>query len=810
MSAVMESHPNVDLAEAGRFLTLMAEGEAVTFQTIDDDADRKARELARVLPAGHLDTHAERLKRFNARGAGVFWTVNFTDGTGRKAENITAVRAVFLDLDGPPLQPVLAAGVEPHAVVESSPGKWHCYWLVSGCTLDQFMAAQLALAAKFGGDPSVNDLSRVMRLPGFIHRKGEPFRSRIVSMEQHMQPYQFDDLVQRLGLDLSAPPPPQVDPETGEISGKVQTGGRHTHLVKRAGQMNWGSFPAAAVRAGLHEINAADCEPPLPQAEVDAIAVDIVRRYAAQHGRDLEQQRQAAAIAAGMRSGAVDDDHHRNAPKPDPACLYGLVGDIARAGAETTEANPFAVALNALAYIGCGVGRGPFLPVGNTYHHARIFGLHVGRSAIGRKGEAVSLLHRIDMSLRQSDEVLCPQVHRGGLSSREGLICLIHDGFMEGKNEVPAIQDKRLWVLESEFANILHQTKRDGNTLSAALRDCWDGATMKPATKTNRISASNPHISLSAAVTPSELLSLIEARELSNGFANRFITIYSERYRLLPFASATHQSDVDALAARVADVLRFAGADRWVDRDHLRMSFDPAARKLYERLYRGELNRHDFGPLVTGLLQRRAPVLLRLAMIFALTDQTEIIGQAHIEAALAWIRFWVDSVRFVFNSGAQELAQQEITTAAGKIVEFLANGRKSRWEISAGCFHGKLSKDRLDAALDELLHATPPTVLVQVEERKSGPGSPTKFYSLSAKSAKSAKCEDWRGFPADFQPGEVSEVSEVRSDAEDTADPHFARLRSLRQTENGPETRAVVDTSLTSLTSPANADEEDY
>ena len=47
---------------------------------------------------------------------------------------------------------------------------------------------------------------------------------------------------------------------------------------------------------------------------------------------------------------AVEDfDNHRNAPRPDPACLYGLVGDIARAGSETTEANPFAIAASAIA-----------------------------------------------------------------------------------------------------------------------------------------------------------------------------------------------------------------------------------------------------------------------------------------------------------------------------------------------------------------------------------------------------------------------------------------------------------------------------
>jgi len=62
-----------------------------------------------------------------------------------------------------------------------------------------------------------------------------------------------------------------------------------------------------------------------------------------------------------MASKLDDDtlDNHRNAPKPDPACLYGLVGDVARAGAENTEANPYAIAANFIAYMSAALGRVP-------------------------------------------------------------------------------------------------------------------------------------------------------------------------------------------------------------------------------------------------------------------------------------------------------------------------------------------------------------------------------------------------------------------------------------------------------------------
>ena len=164
----------------------------------------------------------------------------------------------------------------------------------------------------------------------------------------------------------------------------------------------------------------------------------------------------------------------------------------------------------------------------------------------------MSLVLRIDAALRIIDDAFVPQVHRGGLSTREGLAALIHDGYRQGRQDVPAIEDKRLWVVESEFANVLHQGRRDGNTLSAALRDCWDGVDLKPATKSNRLYASDPHVCLSGAISPGELTGLMSARELTNGFANRFLMIWAERTRMLPFPKETPQVVVEQLAARTA------------------------------------------------------------------------------------------------------------------------------------------------------------------------------------------------------------------------------------------------------------------
>lgn len=175
--------PSVDVDEARRFLDILGPGEQFTFQTFHDVGRGEAKDpsLTRVLH-GTFDARADELTALHDRGAGIFVMVNRGDGvihdgakSCRTADNVVAVRANFVDLDGAPLEPVLTAAASPSIVVESSPGRWHAYWLVRDEPLEDFTSIQEELIARFGADPSVKDLPHVLRVPGFLHRKKKPF-----------------------------------------------------------------------------------------------------------------------------------------------------------------------------------------------------------------------------------------------------------------------------------------------------------------------------------------------------------------------------------------------------------------------------------------------------------------------------------------------------------------------------------------------------------------------------------------------------------------------------------------------------------
>lgn len=123
-----------------------------------------------------------------AEGRGAFVTVNQTDGKGRKAENINAIRAVWIDLDGADAADQYAAACAfdpaPSFAVVSSPGRWHVYWVLAlGCPLDLAASINRRLVSKFNGDRSASDIARVLRLPGSHHLK-QPDTPHLVTCHQ--------------------------------------------------------------------------------------------------------------------------------------------------------------------------------------------------------------------------------------------------------------------------------------------------------------------------------------------------------------------------------------------------------------------------------------------------------------------------------------------------------------------------------------------------------------------------------------------------------------------------------------------------
>jgi len=210
-------------------------------------------------------------------------------------------------------------------------------------------------------------------------------------------------------------------------------------------------------------------------------------------------------------------------PSPGAAAFTGLAGEITVAIEPHTESDPLAILTQLLVCFGSAIGRGAHYAVEATEHHANEFALLVGPSAKARKGSSWDHVQRI---FAEVDPGWAEQRIVSGLSSGEGLIWSVRDPDTTTRARDRAHddnpQDKRLLVLEAEFASVLKMVARDGNTLSPVVRCAWDGKPLQALTKNSPARATGAHISIVGHITADELVRLLNATEAANGFLNRF------------------------------------------------------------------------------------------------------------------------------------------------------------------------------------------------------------------------------------------------------------------------------------------------
>lgn len=336
------------------------------------------------------------------------------------------------------------------------------------------------------------------------------------------------------------------------------------------------------------------------------------------------------------------DAIERPKPRLDDAALYGPIGAWVRLVAPHTEASVATLLFCALVGVGALVGRGVQTQLDGARHGVNLFALLVGLTSSGRKGTAVAWVRRLMTAL---DADFAKNNVTSGLSSGQGLIYHVRDPLVTvgaGKAADPGVTDKRLLILESEFAGPLKQMRGDSNTLSAVIRDAWDGHPLRTLTRHDAMTATDPHVAIIAQITPEELHHRLQGTEVSNGFANRFLMVWAERSRLLPFSSEPTAQEWDAVVAGLNVAISNARRTGAVE------ELTPAAREWWARHY-AELT--SDGPGRAGkATQRAAPQLRRVALLFAALDGARTVDVRHLVAAHAVWRYAADSAAYVFAS----------------------------------------------------------------------------------------------------------------------------------------------------------------
>jgi hypothetical protein len=412
----------------------------------------------------------------------------------------------------------------------------------------------------------------------------------------------------------------------------------------------------------------------------------------------------------------------RDFPVMAEEAFIGLPGEIIRMIEPHTESDRSGLLLSVHAFFGNCIGRGPHYRVESTEHGPNLYVLKVGDSSKARKGTGED---RVLSLFRNVDEEWTGRRIHTGLSSGEGVIWevrdritkMVKDGKGPNANMVEEIvdygvSDKRLLVIESEFAGALRVMHREGNILSRVLRDGWDRGNLATMTKNSPARATGACISIIGHITAAELRECLDRTEMANGFGNRFLFACVRRSKFLPFGGNLSDAEIGAMAAKVRGAVECARGIRYV-----RMS--PTAVQGWEKIYR---NLSADRPGLLGSLTARAEAqVVRLAAIYALWAHKDRIEIEHLMAAMAVWEYCDKSVEYIFGDTLGDQAADTILAA----LKSAEPSGLSRTEIN-NLFSRNISANQIARALGELSRRG----LATLHKGESVSGRPPEVWAL--------------------------------------------------------------------------------
>ena len=325
-------------------------------------------------------------------------------------------------------------------------------------------------------------------------------------------------------------------------------------------------------------------------------------------------------------------------PVLDPAALYGLPGEVIELLDPHTEADPVAVLATFLtafgAMAGPGVGERPHALADSAIHPARLFTLLVGPTAKARKGTAWQGVRRI---LYKADPEFIGDRIKSGFGSGEALVAeLAFDGDEDDgepdENEVDPdnadathrLLDKRILVVEPEFARVLASSGWHGSTMSSILRQAWDGDSLQLRVRRQKaLVANDPHVVVIGHITLEELKARLTSTDMFSGYVNRFQMFCVHRSKILSSGGDLDQSSIDRLARKINRRLRDVQDIGLVTRS-------PLAEKLWNDLYH-QMAEDDPGGLFGAATARSEAQVLRNSVAYTLTDGVSVTKKGEFQ-----------------------------------------------------------------------------------------------------------------------------------------------------------------------------------
>lgn len=450
------------------------------------------------------------------------------------------------------------------------------------------------------------------------------------------------------GITLKPTPPADepFDPMKGTISrgetfaelGNLASGNRSTAVNAVIGSMIGHGFTREQILETGRKW-AVEQEPPYSEADLEGKIEFFAHKQFVQIEERAEEplaadEKTTPTVRSSQFAGsqATKTDNNPTPVMPSEV-FYGVVGEFVRAVEPLTEADPYGVLACVLTGVGNALGRSIHHNIGRR-HSGNLFTLLVGNTA-SRKGTCWSVAESLLSPSAPEWAMSCVE---HGFGSGQGFVSRVEDA----REGVVGVPDKRLMVIEEEWAKPLRLCRSENSILSPLIRSAFDGAPLAVMNRgENRYGCREPHVSIIGMITGGELLSLIKRHsELVNGTINRFLIVNCERHRHLAFGG-----DYSGVGKQFAPKLRAAlEAAKTITNP---MTVDAEAREMWRTEYRRleQQREGDHGSATSRLSVH----CLKVAMIYAALDGSPVIRLPHLKAALAFVDYCDKSALKVFD-----------------------------------------------------------------------------------------------------------------------------------------------------------------
>lgn len=370
----------------------------------------------------------------------------------------------------------------------------------------------------------------------------------------------------------------------------------------------------------------------LPAEALPIIDGILSRHWQAQQPRIVTPGRTRKLVAGKGAMAAVEIDRF---PPPPPEVYHGWFGGYLELVSETTEAPDQFHLASAMTIIGAWAGRTVHTRLASGKVYPNNYTVLVGNSSESKKDTAIKRAWEMALDPPWARERAAPPyVERSGVASAES--------FIKGLS----IQSNVI-IRMSEFSELLANARRKGTaTILTMLMKAWDNPPqLSNDSLTNAALALNPSVSILAGTQPDVLAGDLIDTDISSGFANRIMFIPGTGKGPNPWPAEVDERRLHEHWVRVRRNLQaYKGGD-----EYLPIHRTPAVEALWSHFYltpRGETAAER------TMSQRHQVMVLKIALIYAMTDCAKQIEQEHLERAIAFVDWMWGCVRQMMGSWA--------------------------------------------------------------------------------------------------------------------------------------------------------------